>query len=129
MPEHMPADSYFNTHETDPIAAQVICLCKCDHSGNIKSPVCCFCVPLPQSHFWARTRNWMFAAWRDEDIAALDVDKSNSLKEAMTEEAALPPEDISRVAAAFYGEPHYAGSSMRVVWGLGDSGCRRGQGC
>ena len=44
----------------------------------------------------------MFAAWRDEDIAALGVDKSNSLKEAMTEEAELPLEEISRVTAAFY---------------------------
>ena len=45
----------------------------------------------------------MFAAWRDEDIAALGVDKSNSLKEAMTEEAELPLEEISRVTAAFAG--------------------------
>ena len=77
-PEHMPKDSYFNTHEIDPIAAQVISHCKCTHSTNSHSSVTLYSVMFSQSHFRARTRNWMFAVWRDDDIAALDVDKSNS---------------------------------------------------
>ena len=53
-PVDMPLDSYFDTFETNPIAAQ--------------------------SFFWARSYNWQFERWRTSDFSAMSAADGADLK-------------------------------------------------
>jgi hypothetical protein len=97
MPENMPSDALFNTHEINPHAALVSTLATVQFSAVSHS---CFC-PL-QAFFGARMYNWRFAEWRNDDFAHMDPTRRAALCAAMSQEADVSDADFARFMHAYH---------------------------
>ena len=90
MPSGMPTDAYLSTFETNSHAARAL--------------------------FWARTGNWRFADWRNQDLDKLSEVDEASLGHAIEQEALVTDADLERMLAGYHSlmDPrvpvHYCGA-------------------
>jgi hypothetical protein len=76
FPSDMPSDSYFDTHEKNPIASL--------------------------SFLWARTGNWSFEKYRNSDFAQLDAEEQGKLIQAIKHSTEITDADAERCMNNYY---------------------------
>jgi hypothetical protein len=75
VPQDMPTTAFLSTHETNPIAGSAV--------------------------YWARTGNYLFEDYRNEDFANMELEVADRLKAAAASEALVTDQDIERCMSNF----------------------------